>query len=195
MQFPEHATWQVPLISFHDAATFCANTEMGSHHSELAVKMFRKSSAVGKVTMTTSRERCNNIKNRIHGTKRENSQQKTSVKGRIRNCEFSLWKLPKWLQHLESARRWKTGGTVYFEWKNNHEWKCFIFPHVFLRKALFSIPPVADKNRWINFSLSLKFLFYFLINVLRAGAIDGACYRHLLLFEVLLWCFEAAEWF
>lgn len=52
-------------------------------------------------------------------------------------------------------------------------------------KRLFQSRPLPAKNwRKKSFLLSLKFLFYFLINVLRVEAIDGACYRHLLLFGV-----------
>lgn len=166
MQFLKHATWQVPLISFHDAGTFLRERRNGfSPFLTRCENVSKKVQLLGK--WRWRRKRCNNIKNRIHGTEREHQQQKrASVKRRIQNCEFSLWQLPKCLQHLDSMKnRWKS---VLWKIIMNGTFKCFIFPHVFLQNAPFSIPPVAGEKlkEKKTFLLSLKFLFYFLINVL-----------------------------
>lgn len=148
-------------------------------------KCFEKVQLLGK--WRWRRERCNNIKNRIHGTERENSQQKSErqrkdTKLRVFIMEAAEVPATPWRGRKS---RW-SGVRVLWKIIMNGKFKCFIFPHVFLRKAPFSIPPVAGKKIWEkkNFPSLLKFLFYFLINVLRIEAIDGACYRHLLLFLV-----------
>lgn len=151
-------------------------------------KCFEKVQLLGK--WRWRRERCNNIKNRIHGTERENSQQKSERQRKDTKLRVFIMEASEVLATPWSGRKNRWSGVL---WKiiMNGAFKCFIFPHVFLRKALFLIPPVAGKKfERKTLLLSLKFLFYFLINVLRVEAIAGACYRHLLLFGV---CWDARE--